>query len=239
MHIGSTLIPLLSALVSTIFAGLVLRRYWLGRQSTHLLFWGIGMILYAIGGYSEAWYGAWGYNHVIYKLWYLSGAILTAAWLGQGTVFLLWKERRWARISAKILIGVSFLAAGLIMETHPDPSLLMTTEMTGAALPKYVRLLTPFLNSYGTLFLVGGAIYSAWIFYRKRVLLHRTIGNVLIATGALAPALGGLLNRLTTIPFALYIGELIGSILMFIGFLRAITPFKSESEANESIPQTT
>jgi len=46
------------------------------------------------------------------------------------------------------------------------------------------------LNIYGTLALVGGAIYSAYIFWRKRVLFHRMIGNILIAAGALAPAMG-------------------------------------------------
>jgi 4-hydroxybenzoate polyprenyltransferase len=66
-------------------------------------------------------------------------------------------------------------------------------------------------------------VYSAWIFYRKRVLLHRTIGNILIAVGALAPAFGGAFSRFG-IPGALYIGELLGAILIFIGFWRATTP---------------
>jgi hypothetical protein len=83
--------------------------------------------------------------------------------------------------------------------------------------------LTPFFNLYGTLLLVGGAAYSAWIFWRKRILLHRVIGNVLIATGALLPAFGGAFSRLG-IGGALYISELLGAILLFLGFLRATTP---------------
>ena len=89
-----------------------------------------------------------------------------------------------------------------------------------------VRSLTPIFNIYGTVTLVGGAVYSAWIFFRKRVLLHRTIGNLLIAAGALAPAFGGAGSRFG-IPAALYIGELVGAILMFIGFWRATTPMAS------------
>jgi hypothetical protein len=91
-----------------------------------------------------------------------------------------------------------------------------------------VRTLTPFFNLYGTAFLVGGAVYSAWIFWRKRILLHRVIGNVLIATGALLPAFGGSFSRLG-IGGALYISELLGAILLFLGFLRATTPLPQES----------
>jgi 4-hydroxybenzoate polyprenyltransferase len=71
--------------------------------------------------------------------------------------------------------------------------------------------------------LVGGAAWSAWIFYRKRVLLHRTIGNILIAVGATLPAFGGAFSRFG-VPGALYIGELLGAVLIFLGFLRATTP---------------
>ncbi|MEK6223032.1 MAG: hypothetical protein N2D54_12375, partial [Chloroflexota bacterium] len=42
-----------------------------------------------------------------------------------------------------------------------------------------VRLTTPFMNIYGMLTLVGGAIYSAYLFMRKRVMPHRVIGNIL------------------------------------------------------------
>ncbi len=86
-----------------------------------------------------------------------------------------------------------------------------------------VRSLTPFFNVYGTVTLVGGAMYSAYIFWRKRVLLHRVIGNILIAAGALLPAFGGTFSRFG-IGGALYISELLGAILMFAGFIRATTP---------------
>jgi hypothetical protein len=72
---------------------------------------------------------------------------------------------------------------------------------------------------------VGGAAWSAWIFWRKRILLHRVIGNVLIATGALLPAFGGTFSRLG-IGGALYLSELLGAVLLFAGFMRAITPME-------------
>jgi uncharacterized membrane protein HdeD (DUF308 family) len=90
-----------------------------------------------------------------------------------------------------------------------------------------IRTLTPIFNLYGTITLVGGAVYSAYLFWRKRILLHRTIGNLMIAAGALAPAFGGTFSRFG-VPGALYFGELLGAILLFAGFIRATTPMKSE-----------
>jgi 4-hydroxybenzoate polyprenyltransferase len=80
---------------------------------------------------------------------------------------------------------------------------------------------------------VGGAFYSAWIFWRKRILLHRTIGNILIAVGAMLPAFGGTFSRLG-VPNALYLGELLGAVLMFIGFIRATTPMRSAQPQPEA-----
>jgi hypothetical protein len=94
-------------------------------------------------------------------------------------------------------------------------------------------MLTPFFNLYGTVTLVGGAAYSAYIFWRKRVLLHRAIGNVLIAVGAMMPAFGGLFSRLQ-IPGGLYLGEFLGALLLLIGFWRATTPMAQTAPAAEA-----
>ena len=81
-------------------------------------------------------------------------------------------------------------------------------------------MLTILLNSYGTLALVGGAIYSAYIFWRKHILFNRMIGNILIAAGAILPATGGTFIQMGLADY-LYLSELLGAILMFIGYLQA------------------
>lgn len=86
-----------------------------------------------------------------------------------------------------------------------------------------VRRVTPFFNIYGLLTLVGGALYSAFLFWRKRVLPNRVIANVLIAAGALLIAGASTLTRLGYGQF-LYIGELLAAILMFAGFQMAARP---------------
>ena len=233
MTFTNTFLPFVSSVVSFVFAYFVFKRYAI-KKGEHLLLWGIGMIYYGIGGFCEGYYGAFGWNPVIYRLWYLFGAILVAAWLGQGTVYLLAKKR-WANFLMVLLVIGSLYGAYKVFSAELDHALMTTSLHTGSELSGHaivtdgVRSLTPIFNLYGTVFLVGGAVYSAWIFFRKRILLHRTIGNILIAVGAIAPAFGGAFSRMG-VPAALYIGELVGAILMFVGFRRATTPM----EVNES-----
>jgi hypothetical protein len=80
---------------------------------------------------------------------------------------------------------------------------------------------------------VGGAIYSAYIFWRKRILFNRMVGNILIAAGAMLPAVGGSFIRMG-LPDFLYLSEFLGAILMYIGFLQAtvVVPVKTTSPAS-------
>ena len=229
MTFFNTVIPFLSSLLSFVFAGVILYRYQ-QRKGLHLLLWGIGMIFYGVGGFCEGYYGVFGWNPFVFRLWYLFGAILVAAWLGQGTVYLLAKKS-WAHGLMVILVLGSLFGAYRVFGAELDPSLMTTSLHTGSEMSGHaivtdgVRSLTPFFNLYGTVALGGGAAYSAWIFGRKRVLLHRSIGNVLIAVGAILPAFGGTFSR-AGFSGALYITELLGAIFIFIGFLRATTPIE-------------
>ncbi len=235
MSFVNTYLPLSSAVVSFFFAFFVFKRYRL-RKGNHLLLWGVGMIFYGIGGLTEGLFGLFGFSPFVFNTWYVFGAILVAAWLGQGTVFLLAKERT-AKISMAILLILSILAAFYVYSFDLQIPAIEMSELSGKAVYPAEgfspRKLTPFFNIYGTLGLVGGAIYSSWIFFRKRVLLHRVLGNVLIAVGGLFPAFGGSFSRLG-IDGALYISEFIGAVLMFIGFWRATTPMANAAASEEA-----
>ena len=224
MHI----IPFLSTLVTFAFASAVFARF-LKRRGPHLLLWAIGLLFFGIGTLAEV-ILAFTFSGLVLKLWYLSGAMLTAAWLGQGTIHLLVRKRGVAWTLTGILVAVSLLAATLILLAPLTPaagSYNVSMAISSQYKDMLTRggltiLLTILLNIYGTLTLVGGAIYSAVIFWRKRVLFNRMIGNVLIAAGALAPAMAGSFVKLG-LPDLLYLSELIGVVLMYIGFVQATT----------------
>jgi hypothetical protein len=220
MHI----LPYLSTLVTFAFTAAVFNRYR-QRGGIYLLFWAIGLLLYGLGTLSEVILSLM-YNPFVLKLWYLTGAMLTAAWLGAGTVQLLIRKGNTAQILTGILAAVSLLALVLVFVA---PVNSVAYEVTRPVSEQYkeiltrgrlIVLLTILLNIYGTITLVGGAIYSAFLFWRKKILANRMYGNILIAAGALSPALGGTFLRTGLIDF-LYLSELIGAILMFFGFILA------------------
>jgi hypothetical protein len=222
-------LPILSTLITFIFTVSVFNRFRV-KHGAHLLFWSIGLALYGIGTFTEV-ISLFTFNAIAIKLWYLCGAMLTAAWLGQGTVNLLVRRRGIATTLNVVLIFVSLLALVLVLLAPITPAAASynPAEPLSAQYKDILTrsgmivLLTILLNIYGTFTLVGGAIYSAYIFWRKRVLFNRMVGNILIAVGALMPAIGGSFIRLG-LPDYLYLSELLGVILMYIGFIQATLP---------------
>lgn len=239
------LLPFLSTIVMFIFTAYVLQRY-IVRRRLCFLFWGLGLAMFAIGSLAESLL-AFAWSDWVFFAWYLFGAVLTAAWIGQGTVYLLVKKKR-AHILTAILVAGSIIAAVMLLTTMPNlnsaifsPDIPISEQYRDIMPPisegGYVRLTTPFFNIYGLITLVGGALWSAYLFWRKRVLPNRVVGNVLIAAGALTIASASTLTRFGYGQI-LYLGELLAAILMFAGFLVAAAP-RPERAAEESRRLTT
>jgi len=92
-------------------------------------------------------------------------------------------------------------------------------RLTGKVLGwTWVRMFSPFINIYSVYFLIGGAIYSAYTYYRLKSSSARVVGNVLIALGAILPGIGGSFTRFGHTE-VLYVTELLGLILIFSGYL--------------------
>lgn len=218
------ILPWLSTIVTFIFTVVVYNRYR-QRGGIHLLLWALGLLFYGLGTLGEVILGST-YSAFVLKLWYLMGAMLTAAWLGMGTVHLLIRKGNTAMILTWVLAAVSLLAVILIFSAPVND---VAYEVSRPASEQYrdiltrsglIIFLTILLNIYGTITLVGGAIYSAFLFWRKKVLANRMYGNILIAAGALSPALGGTFLKAGLVDF-LYLSELIGAVVMFAGFILA------------------
>ncbi len=201
----------------------------------HLIFWAIGLGMFALASFCDGvLYLTW--NELAFFGWYLFGAMLNAAWIGEGTVFLLIRKR-WVTFTAIILLLASIVTAAILFSTPLNTAAytagIPITDQYQQILPKdaLVRRLTPVFNIYGTLTLVGGALYSGYLFYRKRILPNRVLGNVLIAAGSLAIAGAGVLNRFGLGHFHSF-AQLIFAVLMYYGFILASKP--AAVQPNES-----
>ncbi len=220
-------LPILSTIISAAFAATIYQRYRLrGHQGNHLLWWTLGIITYGMGTFAESYITLFGLNDFILKFWYIVGALLGGAPLAQGTIWLLLKPRT-ARILTWALVIAVVVAAIPVMLSPVDLSVLPSANLpSGKALGwQWVRSFSPFINTYAVIFLIGGAIISA-VRYRRVMSLpganselarDRFLGNVLIAIGAVMPAIGGTLTRFGYTE-ALYIGELFGLMLIWLGY---------------------
>jgi hypothetical protein len=81
---------------------------WRERRQPFQLVWAIGMAFYGIAAGCEALAAASGWNEVLYRTWYLTGAVLTAGWLGLGTALLLSKTRFGYAVAISIFLAGLF-----------------------------------------------------------------------------------------------------------------------------------
>jgi hypothetical protein len=218
-------IPILTTLITIPFATVLYIR-WRERGGAHLLAWAIGVFLYGVGTFTEASVTLFGWHEPLFRAWYISGALLGGAPLAQGTVYLMF-PRRVANRFAIALVTYVLVAATFVLLVPIDYSLVEQHRLTGRVMEwGWVRLFSPVVNLYAAIFLIGGAIVSAIRYRRSAETYHRFIGNVLIATGAILPGIGGSATRMGYTE-VLYVTELLGICLIWLGFranIRHATP---------------
>jgi hypothetical protein len=203
-----TLIPALTAVLALVFAVALLDQ-WRVRRQTFQLAWAIGMTLFGIGSATEALAAATGWSEPLYRTWYLAGAVLTPAWLGLGTAYLLAKTRFGYAYAACFLLAGVFTLLTQAKYDYPD---------SGAS---------PFLYLIVGLVLAL-AIFGETYFQNARwsaiaafgVVLGTVVGVILAITAPLA-APGYLVDGSTGQPIA----------TLFPGYLRLLTPFMNVTGA--------
>ncbi len=147
-----------------------------------------------------------------------SVAVAAAAALG----YVQWRAPARLASVAFVLLVLGILWAGaLTLSVAVEASLLPgpgDESPKGNAFPEGLRALTPLFNIPGGLAMAGGAASSAWFFWRRRAEGRRALSNLLIFLGAVIPSVTSLLSRIE-VPSGFYLGQLLGILLIFAGFL--------------------
>jgi hypothetical protein len=216
------LISLVDVLLSALFTVLVFGR-WLSRRKPQHLLWSFALLVWTLAVLAEtlaAYQGAW--TPLTYRGYYVFGALLVAAWLGAGSLYLVASARTAHRFAAVVAL-LSLLGAALIQLYPIDASLLTRVDTLGFVEVKVfpfipVRILVVLSNILGTAAFVGGALYSLWGFRKRDLPGELTSGVSLIALGGLVAAgahsigvLGG--------PNLFRISELAAIALIFSGYV--------------------
>ncbi|RMF83025.1 MAG: hypothetical protein D6744_05470 [Planctomycetota bacterium] len=229
-------VPIATTVISAVFCGVLVARYIRkGWRGPHLLWWAVGVFFYGLGTALESTITLAGNSIALNKAWYIAGAILGGYPLAQGTVYLLLK-RRTAHVLSACSLPLVVIASVLVIASPAIPENLEPHRPSGAVLAwRWVRLLTPLINGYAALFLIGGAVLSAWRFARKAATGHRAIGNALIALGALLPGIGGGMAK-GGIVEGLYVGEFLGILLIWAGYAFCVRrPSAKEPDAPTAV----
>ncbi|MBI4260140.1 MAG: hypothetical protein HY658_06200 [Actinobacteria bacterium] len=215
-------LPLLSALFSLAFAGL-LGRQFLARRRPHQAFWALALLMYA-GASAALMLGALsGWTPAEFRAYWLLGAVLTVPYLAQGELFLLVPRREVAWGVFLVLVFATAFAVARVTDA------LIAVGALGEDLPSGKDVLGATSDAYrlGVLYsyvgyavLVLGTLWSAWRMRGRRELRDRFWGTLLIALGATIVAGGSAFAaKGILVGFSLTLTG--GIAVMFWGFLRA------------------
>ena len=208
----------IATLVGLIFAMSTFER-WLAKRRRHELAWSISLSMFAVAAFALALGAQMGWSPVVFKTFYVFGAILNVPFLALGTVYLHFGQRTGDRVAAVVVL-LSFLALGIMIATpltHPLPvhQLAQGSKVFGP-LP---RIFAGVGSGLGATVVFVGAVLS---FLRTNTRRFR-VSNALIAIGTAITGASGLLNSVFGAMTAFAVTLVIGIAVIYMGFVAATT----------------
>lgn len=168
------LLSFAAALVSLRLAGL------LARARRHA--WAGGALSFAVAAAAMAWGAAHGWDAHVFRIWYLTGALLAAPLLGIGSLQLA--GRRFAAPLGLVYTGIAVgVAAAMPLHGTFDSTRVPHAQNHVDALPRIVAIAG---SSLGTL---------AVLVVAAATLKRRPLGNALVVAAVVAAAGGSALTQ--------------------------------------------
>jgi len=219
-------IPIVTTLLAIPFSLEIFRRYRQHPERLHLLWWALGIATYGVGTLTESLTTLLGWQEPIFRAWYVSGALLGAAPLAQGTVYLMLSRKVAHTLTALLILYVAVASVAVYLSPI-DMALVETHRLSGKVFAwQWVRMFSPLVNLYAVVFLIGGAIASAFRYSADPATRHRMWANVFIAVGAILPGIGGTATRMGHVE-VLYVTELVGMLLTWTGYRMSVRPYST------------
>jgi hypothetical protein len=198
------LLAFAAALITLRLSADLVRRYRVGRFPAHAA-WAAALAAFALASGALAWGAAAGWSGPAFRVYYLGGALLSAALLGTGSLLLAGRRR--VALVALVYVG---LAVGVAL------AMPLAGDLSGPDIPDAqdvlelwpARILAIVGNALGTLAVVVVAVTS----FRRRPL-----GNVLILAGVGVAALGSALGGLGVGALAPMLA--LAAVLLYAGFV--------------------
>jgi hypothetical protein len=225
----------LLATICALLAAIFIFDQYLNRPRPYKVMWSLGLLFYGIAA-AAAFAGSWGHWTVTdYKVWYYFGGVLTAIYLGLGSFYLL-GPRRVAHVITAIVVIISIYALVRIatfsvpavkaMQIATASTVQVTNVQQFPVLPGDIATVAIIMNIPGAIFLFGGALWSAWTFWRQHTPGYRVISMIFLALGAIFPSILTGLQRLGYSAGAA-LGEFLGALFLLTGLLISTEVFST------------
>ena len=198
----------LTAILAFLFFLAVLDQ-WRTRRHGFQLAWALGMLWFSIGAGCEAIGAISGWNEALYKTWYVTGAVCTAAWLGLGTAFLLGRTRFGYAFAFSLFLAGLFTFLTQQRQQYPDAGAAPVLYFVAAAVLALAILVATYFQSDRWPRLAAVAVVGASL-----------LALVLAMTATLPPP-GFAVDPATEVPTA----------AIMPGYLRLLTPFMNVTGA--------
>jgi len=195
-------LPAATAVLALGFS-LALFDQWWERRGGFQLIWALGMLFYGVAAGAEALAEIGGWNEPLYRVWYLTGAIWTAGWLGLGTAYLLGRTRFGYTFAFCLVLAGIFTLLTQRRYDYPGAGSAPFLYLVGAiVLALAIASETYFQNERWPRIAAGGVVGV-------------TLLSIVLMATAMLPPPGYALDPATGIP----VGDL------FPGTIRLLTPF--------------
>jgi hypothetical protein len=153
-----SILPALTSILALLMA-IALLDQWRERRQPFQLVWAIGMAFYGLAAGCEAIAAAGGWNELLYRTWYLAGAVLTAGWLGLGTALLLSRTRFGYAVAISIFLAGLFTLLTFVRYRYEGAGSTPILYFIGAGLLALaIGVETYFQNERWPLFMAIGVI---------------------------------------------------------------------------------
>ena len=198
------LLALAAALVTLRLSGDLVRRFR-ARRAPELAAWAAGLAAYSLAAGALAWGAAAGWSGAAFRVYYLGGALLTAALLGAGSLLLV--GRRFVGPLAIAYVGIAIgIAVAMPLKIEPSGTGIPQAQDVLSLWPARVVAIAG--NSVGTLAVVAVAVAT---------LRSRPLGNALLLAGIAVAAVGSGLAGLGVGAIAPAI--VVAALLLYAGFV--------------------
>ncbi|MBI4728097.1 MAG: hypothetical protein HY775_01135 [Acidobacteria bacterium] len=210
-----------SAVVAALAAGaatVAIARLHLRSRRPNTACWVVSLSLFTLASSALAAGSFAGWSGPLFRLYYLTGGVLTVPWMALGAAWLF-GPKRIARAGTFLTLALTFFATGVaaaarvrVAGSGPLPE--MSTVLAGAGL---ARALAVVANAGGTPLAIWLLLRAARTLRRKHVMPSRVWGASTVSAGIGVAAVGGVLAALGGVVF-LGPALALGGVLMLVGF---------------------